>query len=358
MVRKKFLNISKFLFIILCLLLTFITGLLFYRAIKQNKIFINTNLNCESCVDSLIKFKVNNGEITGLIRSKNINDKTILLFVHGGPGIPDIPFSRKFDELLVDNFICIHYDQRGIGKSISNFSIDQISIKDNVSDLLEISNQLRQKFKDKRIFLVGHSWGTLISFLALNENPNAFDYYIGISQIVNLKESDKISFDFTELKSNELNDTEAINFHKKFNRNNYTLDHKNLIEQRGYLNKFGGRFFDNSIKSKLTDLAISSPEYSLHELIFTKITASFLDQKLYQKMTEINLNLIAKNITTPTIFIFGKQDFNTPSILANELLINLKSKEKKLIIFDKSGHLPQYEENEQFSKILLGLIKK
>ena len=38
----------------------------------------------------------------------------IVLFLHGGPGMPATPLARFFDRQLPQNYLVVHWDQRGV----------------------------------------------------------------------------------------------------------------------------------------------------------------------------------------------------------------------------------------------------
>ena len=340
--------------LILLLLFILVLVLLGYRKFRQNQILNATKLNCESCIDTLLTFNFDKTEITALIRAEN-TDNTVLLFVHGGPGIPDMPFARIYDSLLVKDFICVHYDQRGTGKSYFNNDLDKTSIDDNVYDLIAVAEELKDLFPDNELFLVGQSWGTLISILAIQKEPELFDKYIGIGQIVNLKESDLNSFDFSLKMAKKLNDQESLELLSDLDRNDYNKKYESLVTQRRVLSKVGGRFYNINIKTSLTKIAFFSPEYILKELFQTSKSSKLLDRNLYKEMLTYDLFAIADSLPLPCCFISGVKDYQTPTPIVKKYYSALKSNEKKMIIFEKSGHIPNYEEPKRFYEELLKL---
>ena len=66
-----------------------------------------------------------------------------------------------------------------------------------VADTLEVTNYLRDRFDEEKIYLVGNSWGTLLGTLAVNESPELFHAYIGAGQMVSPKGTDKIFYEDT-----------------------------------------------------------------------------------------------------------------------------------------------------------------
>lgn len=84
----------------------------------------------ENSISQLKQIEINGSKHEVMIRG---NDKKnpVLIFVHGGPGCPEIYYVRKYQDLLEQNFTIVRYDQRGAGKSY-HFSEDysDLSIED------------------------------------------------------------------------------------------------------------------------------------------------------------------------------------------------------------------------------------
>lgn len=118
--------------------------------------------------------KVVIGEIEQLVslRSKNINNP-ILLFLHGGPGTAQIAFSRKSQKKLEEFFIVVNWDQRGAGGSFStSLKMEDLNIERFVLDTEELTTYLLDRFNQKKIFLVGHSWGSIIGLKFSSRRPD------------------------------------------------------------------------------------------------------------------------------------------------------------------------------------------
>ena len=58
-------------------------------------------------------------------------------------------------------------------------------------------------------------------------------------------------------------------------------------------------------------------------------------------------------VKIPVIFLAGKYDYNTPSELVEKFYEQLVAPKKELIWFDESAHSPNYEEQENFDKIMI-----
>lgn len=63
-----------------------------------------------------------------LIRGNNENNP-VILFLHGGPGLPMMPFHQHFQSNMEDKYTVVHWDQRGAGKSYSeDIPIESMSL--------------------------------------------------------------------------------------------------------------------------------------------------------------------------------------------------------------------------------------
>ncbi|MUT65951.1 alpha/beta fold hydrolase [Paenibacillus sp. NEAU-GSW1] len=127
-----------------------------------------------------------------LVRGRNIQ-KPLLLFLHGGPGVTTMGFASKLQRQLEEHFICVHWDQRGAGKSYDKRVFnDHLTIDDYVEDIRVLSIYLSQKYNKQKIILVGRSWGTIIGSLAAHRYPELFHAYIGIGQVVHMMEGERM----------------------------------------------------------------------------------------------------------------------------------------------------------------------
>jgi pimeloyl-ACP methyl ester carboxylesterase len=128
-------------------------------------------------------------EITG------VSDKNpVLLFIHGGPGWPQTPMLRYFNADLTKSFIVATWDQRGCGLSFMNDSLAQnVSLDQIVADAHELTQMLQNKFNKQKIFLAGFSWGSVVGLTLAIQHPEDYLAYIGISQVVNLKQGMEVT---------------------------------------------------------------------------------------------------------------------------------------------------------------------
>ncbi len=57
-------------------------------------------------------------------------------------------------------------------------------------------------------------------------------------------------------------------------------------------------------------------------------------------------------LETPIFFIQGAHDWQTPTVLVKPYFKNLEARQKELFIFEKSGHLPAFEEPQKFMQVI------
>lgn len=70
-----------------------------------------------------------------------------------------------------------------------SLTIDQI-----VNDTIEVSNYLIQRFSKEKIYLMGHSWGTIIGSKVVSIRSDLFHAYIGVGQIGSQSASKKENY--------------------------------------------------------------------------------------------------------------------------------------------------------------------
>jgi len=146
-------------------------------------------------IAALEKVTLGDAEQSVLIRSEN-TDNPILLFLHGGPGTSELTLNRRNTRVLERSFTVVNWDQRGAGKSYrAGRDRSRMHISQFVADAVDLSIHLAHRFGREKVTLVGHSWGSVIGMLAVSRRPDLFDAYVGIGQVSNAAEGERISYD-------------------------------------------------------------------------------------------------------------------------------------------------------------------
>jgi len=113
-----------------------------------------------------------------LSKPLNVNNLPIALIIAGSgptdlngnqPGIMNNSLKYLSDELVDNKIATLRFDKRGIGKSIySDFSESKLTIDKYAEDVVSIIAYLKEKeYSD--IYVIGHSEGSLIGLIALQE---------------------------------------------------------------------------------------------------------------------------------------------------------------------------------------------
>jgi proline iminopeptidase len=99
---------------------------------------------------------------------------TVLLFLHGGPGTAAglLTFAAYPGPILERKHVVAYLHQRGVLRSPS-VPDSTLTIAAHIADVDHVVRYLGQRFPDRRVVLVGHSWGGLLAMLYLERHPEA-----------------------------------------------------------------------------------------------------------------------------------------------------------------------------------------
>lgn len=82
----------------------------------------------------------------------------VLLFLHGGPGMPEFFLQATHPTGLEEDYTVVWWEQRGAGISWSpELDPDDLTIERLILDTIEVADYLRERFGQDRILLLGHS---------------------------------------------------------------------------------------------------------------------------------------------------------------------------------------------------------
>ncbi len=111
-------------------------------------------------ISEKIYVNINGVEQGMFIKGKDANNP-VLLYLHGG--MPDYFLTQKYATGLEDYFTVVWWEQRGSGLSYSaDIPPETMTLEQMISDTKELTNYLRNRFGQEKIYLMGHSGGSFI----------------------------------------------------------------------------------------------------------------------------------------------------------------------------------------------------
>ena len=318
---------------------------------------------------------VNIGGVDQWLHIRGRNRKNpVLLYLHGGPGDSMIGFMDAIQRPWEDYFTVVQWDQRQTGKSYYPAADDHkpLSAEQFIEDTEEVIQYLREYLKKEKLFVLGHSWGTVLGMHMAKRHPDWLYAYIGVGQVVCGIDNDRTNYARLMSHAKQQNEPELISRLEEitplleapsperekafaencvFVRNELSRLAGEALMHHTYMEDVGSMLaLDRALSPHLTlrDLsnAIVGDEIAVfrHPYIFTK---DWLDVDLPKD--------IGNSFEVPIFFFSGAHDWHTPVSLSDKWFSQINSTHKELIHFKESCH---FIVNEEPGRFLSALVSK
>ncbi|WP_373519425.1 alpha/beta fold hydrolase [Pricia sp.] len=122
------------------------------------------------------------------------SSKTVLLFLHGGPGSTMSQYDDTIYGYWKKDFILVQWDQRGAGRTFGknipadydeNYWVENpLTVAQMTDDGIALSEYLIEQLGKEKITLLGTSWGSILGAKMALKRPDLFHAYVGHAQMV------------------------------------------------------------------------------------------------------------------------------------------------------------------------------
>jgi proline iminopeptidase len=351
-------------FITICAVI--IAGGLIWRTSLQNQTrSARTKIDLNTGVDELFKTEI--GGIQQWVHARGANrSNPVLLYLHGGPGTPMMPFESLFQNSLEKHFIVVQWDQRGVGKTYrENPNLDYASTMNYelmISDASEMVNLVRKRYSKDKIIVLGHSWGSMLALGLLNQRSDSIAAYVGTGQLVDTLRGQRVAYAATLTEAKKQNNSRAVRELESiapYPDNLSTVSDPKVDLFQNWQQFFGfgiSRRYKGSVTKVLLTNALRSPEYSLWDVgTFLNQTDRWpiLDREIYA----FNTSKFNSTYQIPMFLMLGRHDWQTPSTVAAEWLETIQAPIKRIFWFEDSAHSPMIDEPELFAQTLINDIR-
>ena len=135
----------------------------------------------------------------------------VMLFLHGGPGVPDRHNVITNQSALAEKYTLVCWDQRGSGKSYrKSIRNEKLSLQTYVEDAAALIELLCEKFGVGKLVVAAHSWGTIIGMPLVANHPEKIAAYIAQGVFVSGSENEDESYRFCLEEARRRGDNRAI----------------------------------------------------------------------------------------------------------------------------------------------------
>jgi pimeloyl-ACP methyl ester carboxylesterase len=300
-----------------------------------------------------------------LIRGQDTSNP-VLVFLHGGPGSPAIPYARVAFEPLEQRFTVVTLDQRGCGKSYrAGIDPQSLTFDQLFSDAHELILQMRARLGAERVFLMGISWGAILGVYLADAYPELLHAYVGIGQPVNLARGLGISIAFAIQQATALGDQEALAQLTQI-QELWRIDPSLAWEQAGHVadwleNHGYGDLHDLSLYTSLAQEAGPLTEYTPQDQANEQDWRALYDASPVKEdvtlLMGIDLPRTIPRLLVPAVFMNGRYDYKAPLQLVQEYVAGLEAPAgKHLVPFEQSAHVVFLEERSLFRDTMVNTV--
>jgi pimeloyl-ACP methyl ester carboxylesterase len=285
-----------------------------------------------------------------LIRGRS-RQNPLVLFLHGGPGMPMMYLAHSFQRGLENDFVVVQWDRRGAGKSYSP-AIDpqHMRMSQELADASQLIEVLRQRFSQTKVIVVGHSYGSLLGIELAYRHPGLVRAYVGAGQdACGGAEAAAIQDAWLRREAMAAGDRDTV----------AAIDRDQLRDREAALFRYGGEVVGAKSYWPLVVKGLLAPEYTLRDAFNVSKGVAFTRKFLQYDLLNPSMPLIdnVPKLTIPVYFFTGRKDYATPFSCVERYYERLDAPSKRLIWFDRSAHFPFFEEPQRFHQALLEVAR-
>jgi pimeloyl-ACP methyl ester carboxylesterase len=294
-----------------------------------------------------------NGVKQGMFIQSKDSANPVLLYLHGG--IPDYFLTKKYPTGLEDYFTVVWWDQRWAGLSYNaNIPEESITLEQLISDTKEVTNYLRKRFGQYKIYLMGRSGGTFVGVHVAAQAPELYYAYIAIAQMSDHLKSELLAYEYMlkvyrdagnrkmarKLEASPITDVIPYGYLKLRDIAMHTIGVGTTRDM-------------SSIVTGVFLPSLTCRDYTFTEKInLWRGKARAGVHPLWDTILATDLSKQIPELDIPVYFFHGIYDYTVSYNLANDYFEKIKAPVKGFYTFSQSAHSPMFEEPEKTMKIL------
>lgn len=285
-------------------------------------------------IASLEQVTLNGSQQWITIRGQDTSNPVLLNLGMGGPGGGGFA-TRSLFEPLEEHFTVVSWDEPGTGKSYGAVPFEQLDRERFVADATALTDLLRERFGQDKIYLYGVSWSSIIGIWLVQEHPERYHAFVSSGQMVNTTENDRMGYELALAHLDQQGDSRA----EKLRRNGpppYRGDDV-VFRYVAFLDVLNEMMGELRLSTVVPIVPFLAPEYGLVDKVnhTSGMIRSF--NAVYPQLEDLDFAEQAPVLEVPVYFFVGRNDVNAIASLVEEYHSLLTAPHKELIWLD-GGH--------------------
>lgn len=349
------------------------------RASKQIGLllfFACTFMACEKFetteeADTFYHIQSDGTELPVWVKGNTASNKFVI-FINGGPGLTSLDIAKidmlGWENSLEKEFALVYYDQRGTGNAQGLIDDQTLTMEQYVKELKLVVQSIKAQYQESEVYLMGHSFGGFIGqhFLLEDGNQELITGWINIngSTIVDVEKEWVYRLKFLEdiahekMNENPAKWTEVLEW---VDANNPIISKEQKSEWRGFIGQPGdGVLPEENAEISGGDMLriVFASSYNIFPAYLSS-NLSEVGRLMYEDIKGVDLLPKLNQLTLPTLYLWGKYDDIIPPQLGRAAfdLMGTTDDEKRLVLFESSGHQPFINEPEAFQAAVIDFVK-
>jgi proline iminopeptidase len=318
-------------------------------------------------IDRLVEYRIGGINQWVHIRGRDPGNP-IVLYLHGGPGAPMMPYGHLFQDAWERGFTVVQWDQRGAGKTalsndprLVNPTIDFDRMK---ADAVELSAALARELGQRKILLLGHSWGTILGIPVAQEHPELFCGFVGTGVVINIQENEQVGYGHTLDEAHRRRDSVAVRELEGLAP--YPEATRNVPKEmilRKWQVAYGFarakyRTLRAAERGRLLN-ALTSPVYRLSDLrvFWSPEWTNHAYDKVGTYLMHHDARAWGLTFPIPLFFFVGRDDWQTPGVVAKAYFDEVTAPYKEFRYVAGAAHATPVEQPGAFAELMLRHVR-
>jgi len=249
----------------------------------------------------------------------------------------------------------VQWHQRGAGKTFGKSGpIDPAVTIDRMTlDGVEVSEFLRRKLQKQKVFVLGHSWGTILGVEMAKARPDLFYAYVGTGQMVNQRDDRALACKQLLAEASARTDHRAIEELRANGPPPYDTVMKAAVHT-----KWANAYEPGTPSTPgLISIVLFESGYTFGDLIdyVNGITTS--QNHFRHEVEKVDLPALGTRFAIVFFVFQGARDNVTPADPVIAYVDGIVAPQKQLVLIEGAGHGAMIARGDEFLRLLVQRVR-